>query len=58
MTQQQIGLLELALVGGVGAILFIAGILIRVFTDRKNNRCTSKTIGRVIRHSFMGGSRI
>ena len=58
MTQQQIGLLELALVGGVGAILFIAGILIRVFTDRKNSRCTSKTIGRVIRHSFMGDGRM
>ncbi len=58
MTQQQIALLELALVGGLGAILFIAGILIRVFTDRKNSRCTSKTIGRVIRHSFMGDGRM
>lgn len=58
MAQQQIALLELALVGGLGAILFIAGILIRVFTDRKNSRCTSKTIGRVIRHSFMGDGRM
>ena len=58
MTQQQIALLELALVGGLGAILFIAGILIRVFTDRKNSRCTSETIGRVIRHSFMGDGRM
>ena len=31
MTQQQIALLELALVGGLGAVLFIAGILIKVF---------------------------
>ena len=58
MTQQPIALLELALVGGLGAILFITGILIRVFTDRKNSRCTSKTIGRVIRHSFMGDGRM
>ena len=35
MTQQQIALLELALVGGLGAVLFIAGILIKVFTDKK-----------------------
>ena len=58
MTQQQIAFLELALVVGVGAILFIAGILIRVFTDRKNSRCTSKTVGKVIRHSFMGDGRM
>lgn len=58
MTQQQIALLELALVGGLGAILFIAGILIRVFTDRKNSRCTSKTVGKVYQYSFMGDGRM
>jgi hypothetical protein len=58
MTQQQIALLELALVGGLGAILFITGILIKVLTDRKNSRCTSKTVGKVIRHSFMGDGRM
>ena len=58
MTQQQIALLELALVGGLGAILFITAILIKVLTDRKNSRCTSKTVGKVIRHSFMGDGRI
>ena len=58
MTQQQIALLELALVGGLGAVLFIAGILIKVFTDKKNSRCTSKTVGKVVRHSFMGDGRM
>ena len=58
MTQQQIAILELALVAGLGAILFIAGILIKVFTDRKNSRCTSVTVGKVSRHSFMGDGRI
>ena len=58
MTQQQIAILELALVAGLGAILFIAGILIKVFTDRKNIRCTSVTVGKVSRHSFMGDGRI
>ena len=58
MTQQQIALLELALVGGLGAILFITGILIKVLMDRKNSRCTSKTVGKVIRHSYMGDGRI
>ena len=58
MTQQQIALLELAFVGGLGAVLFIAGILIKVFTDKKNSRCTSKTVGKVVRHSFMGDGRM
>lgn len=58
MTQQQIAILELALVAGLGAILFIAGILIKVFTDRKNIRCTSVTVGKVSQHSFMGDGRI
>ena len=58
MTQQQIALLELALVGGMGAILFIAGILIKVLTERKNSRCTSKTVGKVIQYSFMSDGRI
>ena len=57
MTQQPIALLELALVGGLGAILFITGILIKVLTDRKNSRCTSKTVGKVIQYSFMGDGR-
>ena len=58
MTQQQIAFLELMLVAGIGVILFIAGVLIKIFTDRKNSRCTSKTAGKVIRHSFMGDGRI
>ena len=58
MTQQQIAFLELALVAGIGLVLFIAGILIKVFTDRKNSRCTSVTVGKVSRHSFMGDGRI
>ena len=58
MTQQPIALLELALVGGLGAILFIAGILIKMFADRKNRRCTSETVGKVIRHSYIGDGRI
>ena len=58
MTQQQIAVLELALVTDLGAILFIAGILIKVFADRKNRRCTSETVGKVIRHSFIGDGRI
>ena len=58
MTQQQIAFLELALVAGIGLVLFIAGVLIKVSADRKNSRCTSKTAGKVIRHSFKGEGRI
>ena len=36
MTQQQIAFLELALVAGIGLVLFIAGVLIKVSADRKN----------------------
>lgn len=58
MTRQQIALLELALVAGLGAILFVVGMLIKTSADRKNSRCTSKTIGKVVRHSFMGDGRV
>lgn len=46
MTQQQIALLELALVGGLGAVLFIAGILIKVFTDKKTADAHRKRSGK------------
>ncbi len=58
MTQQQIAWLELALVAGLGAILFLAGILVRLLTDRKNSRCTAKAVGKVIRHAFMGDGQM
>ena len=58
MTQQQIAWLELALVAGLGAILFLAGILVRLLTDRKNSRCTAKAVGKVIRHGFMGDGQM
>ena len=54
---QQIAFLELALITGLGAILFIAGIRIKVLTDRKNSRCTSKTVGKVYQYSFAGDGR-
>ena len=50
--------MELALVAGLGAILFVVGMLIKASTDRKNSRCTAKTIGTVVRHSFMGDGRM
>lgn len=55
---QQIAFLELALITGLGAILFIAGIRIKVLTDRKNSRCTSKTVGKVYEYSFAGDGRV
>ena len=58
MAQQQIAWLELTLVAGLGAILFLAGILVRLLTDRKNSRCTAKAVGKVIRHGFMGDGQM
>ena len=58
VTQQQVALLELVLVSGLGAILFIAGMVISIFTDRRNKSCTSETVGEVVGHSFRGGGRM
>lgn len=54
MTESQIAWLELGLVGGCGLILFITGIIVKVSAKVKNNRCTEKTSGIVIKHRFYG----
>ena len=54
MTDLQIAWLELALVGGSGALLLLAGIAVKVVQNRKNRRCTEKTVGTVAEHIFYG----
>lgn len=54
MTDLQIAWLELALVGGSGALLLLAGITVKIVQNRKNRRCIEKTVGTVVKHIFYG----
>ncbi len=58
MTQQQIALMELTIMMGLGAALVLTALLIRVRSLGKTKRCTSKATGKVVDHSFMGDGRI
>lgn len=58
MSQQEIALLALAIIGGTGLCLIIAAMVIRISTSIKNNSCTDSTYGEVIRHSFPGDGRM
>lgn len=58
MTELQIAYLELAIVGGLGALLVIAGIAVRVLAKRTNDSCTARTTGTVVKHRFAGEGRL
>ena len=58
MTELQIAYLELAIVGGLGALLVIAGIAVRVLAKRTNDSCTARTTGTVVKHRFAGVGRL
>lgn len=57
MTDSQIALLALLAVGGIGLIIVIAGVLIKIIATKKNAACTMMTTGVVIKHKFAGGGR-
>ena len=54
MTDPQIAQLSLAALGGVGAIIVIAGIVARILMRRANDSCTARTTGTIVRHRFNG----
>ena len=58
MTELQIAYLELAIVGGLGALLVIAGIVARALAKRANDSCTARTTGTVLKHRFAGEGRL
>ena len=58
MTELQIAYLELAIVGGIGALLVIAGIVARALAKRANDSCTARTTGTVVKHRFAGEGRL
>ncbi|HIT34497.1 MAG TPA: hypothetical protein IAC31_07750 [Candidatus Faecousia intestinigallinarum] len=58
MSKIQIAWLELGTVGGLGVILVLAGIIITIAVKRKNDLCTQKTNGVVIKYAFPGNGRM
>lgn len=58
VTELQIAYLELAIVGGLGALLVIAGITARALTKRANDSCTASTAGTVVGHRYAGEGRL
>lgn len=58
MTELQIAYLELAIVGGLGALLVIAGIVTRALAKRANDSCTARTTGTVVKHRLAGERRL
>ncbi|MEG6572795.1 DUF3592 domain-containing protein [[Clostridium] cellulosi] len=58
MTGTQDAWLELFVVSGLGIAMFIIGILIRVFAQKKNKSCTEKTTGKVVKYRFPGEGRM
>lgn len=58
MTNEQIALLQLLTVGGIGAMLLLAGVFICIFRRRKNRLCTGTTMGYIAKHQYYGEGRI
>lgn len=58
MTDLEIAYLELFSVGGLGALLVVAGIAARAFAKKANDSCTARTEGVVIGHRYAGEGRM
>lgn len=58
MSDLQIAWMELESVGGIGAILVLAGVMIVLLRKRKNASCTDTARGSVIQYRFLGEGRM
>lgn len=58
MNPETIALLELVTVGGIGAAVFVAGLLIFLFQKQKSRSCTASTVGQITKHKFFGEGRM
>ena len=58
MSDGQVILLEISLVGGGGLLLTIAGILIRIFEKKKSGKCGASVVGHVIDYKYNGNGGI
>lgn len=58
MSKLQIAWLELGTVGGIGVLLILAGIMMRVFAHKKNQACNAEVKGSVVAYGFPGEGRM
>ncbi len=54
MTNQQIALFELILVGTIGLLLIVASIVIKLICKLNNSKCTEHTLGKVVSYHHNG----
>ena len=54
MSNGQVILLEIFLVGGVGLLLVVAGVFIRIFERKKSRKCSASVVGQVIDYKYNG----
>lgn len=58
MTQDEVAVSMLALIGGMGAAFLIVSLIGRAIIRRKNRRCTASAAGKVVKHCFPGNGRM
>ena len=58
MSDGQVILLEISLVGGVGLLLILAGIFIRIFEKKKSGKCSASVVGHVVDYKYNGNGRV
>ncbi len=58
MTDSQVILLEIFLVGGVGLLLVVAGVFIRIFEKKKSRKCSASVVGHVIDYKYHGNGGV
>lgn len=58
MTQQQIAVLELFIMGGLGLAFIIAGLITHMATKSRNNRCKYASVGKVVDYYYKGEMRV
>ena len=58
MSELQIALLELLIVGGLGVILVLSGVILHIVEKRQSKLCTKQTEGIVVQYGFSGNGRM
>lgn len=58
MTQQQIAVSELFIMGGLGLAFIIAGLITYMATKSRNNKCKHASVGKVVDYYYKGDMRV
>ena len=58
MTSEQIAILELFTVGGLGLTFIFAGLIAHIATKSRNNRCKYASVGKVVDYYYKGDMRV